>query len=493
MTNVCDFVLRHARLRPDATAVIDRGRRIDFGSLAQAVEASARLLASQGIAPGHRVALIGANDATVLFASLAVARLGATLIALRRSMPEPMLAQYGRQLRVNCLVTDLADRVLPGLPIVRLTPTGLAKSRESGIEPADDTHPFALLIGSGTTGAPKCLQVSHDHEIGLLQTRIAASGLGPDDQVATLSPIEFTTARRQAFAALAAGSALRLFDHRSPHLMVEVLASDVTVLSSAVVSLHGLLRQHERTPEGLRRLRLLGSGGSTVSDALRVRVRERLCRQFVVNYGTNELGLLSLSAADEQPALRGSIGRPLAGVEMQVVDADGQPVACGTPGLLRVRTAHMPEGYLDDPQATRRHFRDGWFYPQDVCLMSEDGRFVHLGRADDMLIFNGINIHPAEIEHCLAEHPAVLDAAALALRDPVHQDIPICAVSLREGSTIPAQELQQFAAQRLGTGAPRAVFVLDSIARTANGKPDRAALVTSIREHAANSASAVVA
>ncbi len=472
--------------------MIHRGRRIDFASLAKAVETSARQLALHGIAPGQRVALIGANDATVLLASLAIARLGATLIGLRRSMPEPMTALLGSQLQADCLVTDLDDRVLPGLPVVRLTPQE-APGPVPGREPADDTHPFALLIGSGTTGTPKLFQASHDNEIGLIETRIAAYGLGPDDQVATLSPIEFTTARRQAFAALAAGAVLRLFDHQSPQLMSEVLASEVTVLSAAVVSLHGLLRQQEKTPGGLRRLRLLGAGGSTVSDSLRARVRERLCPRFVVSYGTNELGLLSLSEAGEQPVLRGSIGRPLPGVEMQVVGPDDQPVAFGTPGSLRVRTAHMPDGYLDDAQATRRHFRDGWFYPQDMCSMTEDGRFVHLGRTDDMMIFNGINIHPAEVEHCLAEHPAVLDAAALALRDPVHQDIPICAVSLREGSSVSAQALQQFASQRLGTGAPKAVFVLPSIARTPNGKPDRATLAASIRGQASAGVSAATA
>jgi acyl-coenzyme A synthetase/AMP-(fatty) acid ligase len=157
------------------------------------------------------------------------------------------------------------------------------------------------------------------------------------------------------------------------------------------------------------------------------------------------------------------------GVVLEIVETDGRPVAAGAIGELRTSSDTMVRGYLDDPAADRRHYRNGWFYPGDLACWSEDGQVIFKGRADDMMIFNGINIYPREIEICLQEHPDVLEAISFPLRSERHGDIPAVAVRLR--TAVSEDALLGFAREHLGPRAPRRVIVVEHLPRNAAGKP----------------------
>jgi acyl-CoA synthetase (AMP-forming)/AMP-acid ligase II len=141
-------------------------------------------------------------------------------------------------------------------------------------------------------------------------------------------------------------------------------------------------------------------------------------------------------------------------------------------------------GYHDDPAATRKAFRGGWFRTGDLVRALPDGQLVYCGREDHMMIMNGVNIHPAEIERTLCEHPAVADAAAVPLRHPVHQEVPVCAVVLRPGIPVTDRELLAFAERRLGFRGPRGIVVLDEIPRNAQGKLQRDRIIEAVASRA---------
>ncbi len=229
--------------------------------------------------------------------------------------------------------------------------------------------------------------------------------------------------------------------------------------------------------ESLTALMLIGS---TVSANLRQRIRERLCSRLCVLYGTNESGTLCATEWQDVYQVPGTVGRPQSGFRLEVVDAHDAAVPAGQPGQVRIQGPAMIDGYLDDEPATARAFRNGWFYPGDLGRLTPDGQLIHLGRSDDMMIVNGINIYPAEIEQVLTAHPAVREAAAMPLKHAVHQDVPVCAVSLVEGARVDAQALLSFARERLGAHALQQVVMLDRIPRNDRGKPDREALKASI-------------
>jgi len=150
-------------------------------------------------------------------------------------------------------------------------------------------------------------------------------------------------------------------------------------------------------------------------------------------------------------------------------------------GRVRVRGPGVVEGYWNDADATQASFRDGWFYPGDVGRMTADGQLVHLGRADHMMIYDGINIDPAEMESVLRAHPAVRDVAAMPWRSPLHQDVPVCAVAIHENSANSEQEFLQYARERPGRHGPAAVIILGRIPRNDAGKLLRADLAEQLR------------
>ncbi len=165
-----------------------------------------------------------------------------------------------------------------------------------------------------------------------------------------------------------------------------------------------------------------------------------------------------------------SVGRPLPGVELEVLDANGAGVAAGSPGQIRLRAAGMATGYVGNPSETARRFRNGWFYPGDMGTLRADGSLIVHGRQDDMMILNGLNIFPTEIERLLERHPAVKVAAALPLASRAHGQIPVAAVELRPEATCTALELQAFAREHLALRAPRRILILPALPRNSQGK-----------------------
>ena len=130
----------------------------------------------------------------------------------------------------------------------------------------------------------------------------------------------------------------------------------------------------------------------------------------------------------------------------------------------------MAKGYCDDDEQTSRHFKGGWFYPGDVGLLRADGRLIILGRQNDMINFNGINIFPSEIEYVLEGHPAVGIAAAFAIESTIHGQIPVAAVELVTHAAITEAELLRYARDRLALHAPRKLFYVPLLPKNAQGK-----------------------
>jgi long-chain acyl-CoA synthetase len=137
----------------------------------------------------------------------------------------------------------------------------------------------------------------------------------------------------------------------------------------------------------------------------------------------------------------------------------------------------MARGYLNAPAETARRFVDGWFLPGDIGRFRADGQLIVEGRSDDMMILNGMNIFPKEIERILELHPAVRAAAALALHSPVHGQIPVAAVELESAQTMEAIDLEKYAREQLGLRAPRRIVILPTLPRAAEGKLHRRALL----------------
>lgn len=481
--NLADELSRQANVTPDAVAVHFPGGAWTFARFDLTVWQVATLLKRNDINRGDVVALSFKSELNLLATLLAVARIGAIAFSLPRHAPKHFRMEMAARAQVSAFATDTetGDADQPRLLIDTHVLEGFQVDPD--VREIVNHAPWLIISGSGSTGHPKLFAVTHEQF--LARTRLAAAmlGLSASDRLASLSHSDFTSPKERYLAALFAGAAVVLFDRSRNDVPALIRDQGVTVLDATVFHVEQML---VRLPAKARRhlgdLRALQLSASTVSDGLRRRIVEQLTPALYVRYGTNETGPLASVGPAEVLNVPGSVGHPPDGVRIDIADADDQPLQVGAKGLIRVQTPGLIDRYLRDDEATALAFRGGWFYPGDLGSITTNGQLVFHGRADHMMIMNGVNIYPAEIERVISGHPAVSDTASVPLRSALHQDIPICAVTLRPGFSTSENQLLDYACRHLGSHAPRNLFVLGHIPRNEQGKLIRPLLLQSLTQ-----------
>lgn len=469
---------RQAQLRPDAPALSSNGRSLSYRELDGLCWRASAFLSEHGLSRGDVIALNYADDFALAVAMLGAARMGVTYVPIPKATTAHQNRKWAAAAGCRALVTDAPERFDAGLPTVRLTVADCSVGRRASHSLLDETPaaPLMINIGSGSTGAPKLIRRTHGNMNYRNQVSAASPVFAEEDRTLWMTSLASSAVQSRLYNLLHVGKTLVLLPEGNYPLGRFLSEQSVTVLICSVYHLESILRlQGESHLRAFAELRAVRTGGSNVTDSLRARVRNRLNPNFFVEYATNETGIASVCPPDGHSEASGSIGRPLPGVEMEVVAAPGEV------GAVRIRNPGVVDGYLGDGEANRSRFVGGWFLPGDLAARSASGCFVYYGRSDHMMIVNGINLYPAEIEICLADHPAVADAAAVPLAHEVHNHVPVCAVALREGAELVSNELEDFARQRLGYRGPKRIFVLPRIPRNPQGKLIRQELMDAIR------------
>lgn len=489
--SVLDFVL-FSRPESFTKLAIDTGsEKYTYSDLHLLIERAAIQLKSNGINNSDLVAICLKNELSLLIASLAVSSMGVPFVVVRRSFLDAFYGDLQQRLNVQVILTDESHRPHNGIKTILFDRNSIPifpgfsevnNLIEIPKHAGCGKNLFAYAVGSGSTGKSKIFSVSHQQEISLLKARVTAYGMRSEDSVATMTHIEFTSARRHVFAALSAGCTVKLYPKNRREDLFDLAHSDITILHAPVIGLHELLNLFGDNNSVFSNLRLLGSGGSIVSENLRKEIDARLTRHLHIVYGTNEMGYISVAKPPDWRGRTNCIGKLITGFEMQVVDTNHHPLANGKTGLLRLKKEHMLTEYWGSHSVGDHFFRDGWFYPMDIVSVDEMGFLKFHGRADDLMIFNGINIYPSEIEMVVESMDGILDVAAFPLRHEIHQEIPVCAVVLEEGFNINEKTITQYCLKFLGSSAPKRVFFMHKIPRDAQGKLLRPQLRELIRE-----------
>lgn len=446
-----------ARQRPGHPAVCDARGEWSYAELAARVEAARERLHRQGVGPQATVGITLDDETQHLVATLALLACGARQIVLATHDPVPARQQLAARLQVTHLLTgDGVAQV--GLPI------------EAGplVRPPDAPLGVLVLRTSGTTGGVN-LVAFDEMQIAAQAARHADYR---DERLLRMASIEHNNSKRHRLYCLWAGGS-NVFRPANADIVDFALAHRVTCLDISrmhAADLAGSAEAHRLCAIKLR------TGGSAVPLGVRRAVLERTTRQLYVRYAATECGAIAMALPGDHDADESS-GRPLPGIELQVVGPDGAALPSGTSGQIRLRAPGMATGYLDSPAQSAQRFRDGWFYPGDVGVLRDDGQLLVQGRCDEMIVLNGLNIFPAEIERVLEAHAAVLDAAALPLPSQVHGQIPVAAVVLRPGAEVSASELRRYCHQQLGLRAPRRVLVVDRLPKNSQGKTVKRDLV----------------
>ncbi|MEO8487008.1 MAG: class I adenylate-forming enzyme family protein [Betaproteobacteria bacterium] len=466
-------IKRHADRDPDRAAIVSLDVAISYRELVGRVDACARALAAQGLGAGEIVGLTVGDEALHLVATLALLELGIPQVSLGTHDPMPMRARLAARVGVARIVAASHDDRLDDLLFATVGSAG--GGHPSRPAPFHD-EPVVYFTGSGTTGEPKVVRMS-ERQIALQADR-GYTDYGPE-RVLRLASVEHNNSKRLRLHCLWQGGTCVLRGAEPVALSTLCERFAVSWLDVAAYHLEDFVRSASpahRFPAHTR----LRCGGSRVPHRLRQEVLANVSAELHVSYGTTELGGVCIAYPHEHADPREPVGQPLAGVEVEIVDTERRPVASGEVGEIRLRAPGMVTGYVGDPEATKRHFVDGWFYPGDLVCRLPGGALCISGRVDDMMILNGINIFPAEVERVLESMPGVQQAKCFALRSDMHGEIPVAVVEVSGAEGPRADAIAQWARGWLGVRAPRRIVVVDALPRNAQGKVarrDLAALV----------------
>ncbi|WP_374447557.1 class I adenylate-forming enzyme family protein [Stella sp.] len=473
--NVIDAILDQAARRPDAPAIVLAHETLGFAAFARSLAGAAAGLGAAGVPPGAVVAVMAGDPYPSFRAMLGVMLCGRTLLALDRDMSEAEMRRLIAATGASVLVAE-RDVALPGVRLL-----DMAELPGEG-DPAQERAPGGdriaqIVVSSGTTGPSKAAPATHRELAQRIADRARESGIDAATCHRVVVGVGFVLGRYPAMRTLDAGGRVifRPMPGSVPELVRSLAEDGVTYLALTPAHVATLL---DGLPAGdgpaLPTVRTLTVTSAALSRAMRRAVLDRLTPNLHIAYASNEVGPITHARPEDLARHLMTVGPPLPGVAIEIVDDDGQPVPPGELGEIRVRTPSMTRGYIGD-EAAQRAIRDGWFHMGDTGRLDEGGHLYLHGRIDDRINYGGRKLYAFEIEEILLSHPAVAEAAAVGLPSRRHQEVPVAAVVVRR--PVPERELIAHCAARLESWkVPRLIRSLAELPRTPNRKLARSEL-----------------
>jgi long-chain acyl-CoA synthetase len=482
--------------RPDEEALVSAESRWTWRELERG---SARLAAnflSLGLRPGDRVASLMPNRTALLVHYLGCIKAGLVTVplnyrythleidhALKVSGATLLLAHAERD--EDIAASRLASRLPHGV-ISFGARDGRSPSFEQLIEPMaadvpldmpDPAAPGFIFFTSGSTGPAKGVTHSFETLGWMLAATAGGFELTADDVMLPGSSCSHLGGFLFSLAALSVGARVVVARSLVPDQVLPLLReARPTVLCMLPAALFGIVRDHGATPADFASLRLCRSGSDKVPAELEREFTDLTGLEIDEGYGCTETGLATLNPPSGTIKL-GSIGRPNPGYTLSIRDEDGRELPPGADGRLWIRSASNMVGYWNDPAATAATLRDGWLDTGDLMMADEDGYLWFRGRKKQIIVHDGSNICPQEVEEALLEHRAVASAGVVGVHDLLHGENVRAYVTFRDGAARPtSRELIRFARARISYKAPEEIAVLDRMPLNPTGKIDRVAL-----------------
>ncbi len=487
--NLADALGAAAQRTPDRPALVGP-EAFTHAQLVAVASAVAAGVAST-CAPGERVAIVAGNEAAFVAGYLGVLLAGAVAVPLNPTAPSHELARELDAVTPSLVLAsegfaDLARRAeahaQANAPVQTIDLTNAARAPFASI-PRDAQDLAALLFTAGTAGQPRPAMLTHGSLLANIEQMQSHPGLQimPDDVVLGVLPYFHVYGLNVVLGlTLAAGAAVSVIDHFHPaESLARVRADGVTMIAAVPPIYDAWLGLDDATAprDAFARVRLCVSGATALHPETARAFQARFGIAVHDGYGLTEASPVVTTSAIARNARAGSVGPPLPGVEVKLLDADGNPVLADDPGEIVVHGHNVFAGYWNDPEATAAVLRDGWLHTGDIAVADSDGWLTLVDRAKDLIIVSGFNVYPGEVEDALRTHPDIEDVAVIGEPHPRTGETVVAYVVARAGHTPDPVELLRYGARRLARyKLPTRVEVVDELPRSLVGKLSRSAL-----------------
>ncbi len=467
-----------------AAAILAGPASWTYADLDAQSNALAHHLASQGVAPGQRVAVMMGNRVEFVVAVHGVSKLGAAAVLLSPAWKALEVAHATAITGVRFAVADHRTKslLLEQLPAERILDVDDRLAWDGAVASGRGAPPAAPLSGaaeavlvfsSGTTGFPKAVRHTHASLTQASKHWCEALGLGADDRFQVATPPSHILGLLNLLAAAEAGATVRLHPRFDLDTVLRHIAAERMTLEMAVAPIALAIANHPVVEQyDLSSLRYFMWGATPVTASIAKRVTARTGVRWLCGYGASEVPVLAVNPVRRPDRWRlDSAGLPPEGVELRVADLDtGQLLPPGETGEIQARSASVMAGYLPAAE-TADAFADGWYRTGDVGWLEPDG-WVHLtDRCKEMIKVKGFQVAPAEIEAVLHSHPGVRDCAVFGVADEGAGELPVAAVQLAPGAAVTPAQLQRAVADALATYKQlREVVLVEQIPRLPSGK-----------------------
>jgi long-chain acyl-CoA synthetase len=488
----------------ESIALIWRNRITTYGDLCEQVAAFRGGLAANGVGADDRVAIVVGNSPHFVVAYLATIGLGAAAVPLNPSSPGPELQSELAVVAPRAVVVDKfgatnwshVDRAaVPSIDLVVMTEsTGvvddvvgfddlLAAAPVEVVE-VDDAHVAALMFTSGTAGSPRAAMLTHGNlRANLDQSRSAQGHISSDDVIYGVLPLFHIFGLNVVLGlGLCVGATIVLVQRFDPATAVQSIRDrGVTVIPGAPALWAAFAHFDELEADAFATVRLALSGASRLPISVARTMQERFGVEIREGYGLTEASPIVTTSTGVTPRF-GSVGRALAGVEIRLVNLNGDALV-GDVGEVWVRGDNVFVGYYGDPEATAEVVdADGWLHTGDMATTDDDGYLYLVDRSKDLIIVSGFNVYPAEVEEMLASHPGVSEAAVVGVAHPHTGEAVKAYVVSAPGSDVDEETLIEFSLDHLARyKCPSKVIFVDALPRNASGKLVRRNLDDALR------------
>jgi fatty-acyl-CoA synthase len=470
---------------PDRTALHDEDGSLTYAQLWQRANAQAAELIEAGIHSGQRVGILARNHIGFVEWTVATATTGADIILLNTGFAGPQLAHVVEAEGIDVVIhdDDFAD-VVDGCGARTISETDMAELAERAVADEARVRPHRnrgaiVILTSGTTGRPKgATRQSDIRAVEGLAALVERIPLRMGDTQVVAAPLFHAWGLTHLLLGLgrcATQVLTRRFDPETTLRAVHDHDADVLVvvpvMLARILALPPATLGKHPTPT----LRVIAASGSAIGSRLTTDTLRHFGPVLYNLYGSTEVAVATIAVPDDLQREPATAGRPVIGVEVAVLDPDGNPVPDGTIGHVYVGGAMRFDGYTD---GTNKEQRRGLLSTGDLGRFQDGLLFVE-GRSDDMIVSGGENVYPVEVEDLIGEHAAVADVAVVGVPDEAFGQALAAFVVLRPGATLDEAGLRAYVRDHLARHkVPRQVHFLDELPRNATGKVLRAQLVT---------------